>query len=179
MVDLKDRIFVFLVLFCLIFLPGCSQGSFFEIQSVINPTELSENQKKITNTIKNYFGDDFKWERPLIDGKYVCGSEIINFDGANTFYVMFLSKPDEVYKTHIVFLNFKEENFEIFEDFVFNGKIDEFYIKDIDNDFIPEIIVSTKSKDDFYSSIYGYKYSNGHIKEVHIPKDFINSLNNN
>lgn len=176
---LKNKIYVFAIFLFLIFLPGCTKGSFFEIQSVINPTELSENQKKITNTIKNYFGDDFKWERPLIDGKYVCGSEIINFDGANTFYVIFLSKPDEVYKTHIVFLNFKEENFEIFEDFIFNGKVDEFYIKDIDGDSIPEIIVSTKSKGDFYSSIYGYKYSNGHIKEVHIPKDFMNSLNNN
>lgn len=176
---MKDRIFVFLILFCLIFLPGCNQGSFFEIQSVINPTKLSETQEKIKKTVKNHFGDDFKWERPLIDGKYVCGSEIINFDGANTFYVIFLSKPDEVYKTHIVFLNFKEENFEIFEDFIFNGKVDEFYIKDIDGDSIPEIIVSTKSKGDFYSSIYGYKYSNGHIKEVHIPKDFMNSLNNN
>lgn len=179
MIDLKDRIFVFLILFCLVFLPGCNQGSFFEIQSIINPTKLSETQEKIKKTVKNHFGDDFKWERPLIDGKYVCGSEIINFDGANTFYVIFLSKPDEVYKTHIVFLNFKEENFEIFEDFIFNGKVDEFYIKDIDGDSIPEIIVSTKSKGDFYSSIYGYKYSNGHIKEVHIPKDFMNSLNNN
>ena len=90
-----------------------------------------------------------------------------------------MSKPDEVYKTHIVFLNFKEENFEIFEDFIFNGKIDEFYIKDIDSDSVPEIIISTKSKGDVYSSIYGYKYSNGHIKEVHIPKNFMNGLNNN
>ena len=176
---LKNKIYVFAIFLFLIFLPGCNQGSFFEIQSVINPTKLSETQEKIKKTVKNHFGDDFKWERPLIDGKYVCGSEIINFDGANTFYVIFLSKPDEVYKTHIVFLNFKEENFEIFEDFVFNGKVDEFYIKDIDGDSIPEIIVSTKSKGDFYSSIYGYKYSNGHIKEVHIPKDFMNSLNNN
>ena len=176
---LKNKIYVFAIFLFLIFLPGCNQGSFFEIQSVINPTKLSETQEKIKKTVKNHFGDDFKWERPLIDGKYVCGSEIINFDGANTFYVIFLSKPNEVYKTHIVFLNFKEENFEIFEDFVFNGKVDEFYIKDIDGDSIPEIIVSTKSKGDFYSSIYGYKYSNGHIKEVHIPKDFMNSLNNN
>ena len=176
---LKNKIYVFAIFLFLIFLPGCNQGSFFEIQSVINPTKLSETQEKIKKTVKNHFGDDFKWERPLIDGKYVCGSEIINFDGANTFYVIFLSKPNEVYKTHIVFLNFKEENFEIFEDFIFNGKVDEFYIKDIDGDSIPEIIVSTKSKGDFYSSIYGYKYSNGHIKEVHIPKDFMNSLNNN
>ena len=176
---LKNKIYVFAIFLFLIFLLGCSQGSFFEIQSVINPTELSENQKKITNTIKNYFGDDFKWERPLIDGKYVCGSEIINFDGANTFYVVFLSKLEEVHTTHIVFLNQKNDDFEIFEDFIFNGKIDEFYIKDIDSDSVPEIIISTKSKGNVYSSIYGYKYSNGHIKEVHIPKKFMNGLNNN
>lgn len=176
---LKNKIYVFAIFLFLIFLPGCNQGSFFEIQSVINPTKLSETQEKIKKTVKNHFGDDFKWERPLIDGKYVCGSEIINFDGANTFYVVFLSKLEEVHTTHIVFLNQKNDDFEIFEDFIFNGKIDEFYIKDIDSDSVPEIIVSTKSKGDFYSSIYGYKYSNGHIKEVHIPKDFMNSLNNN
>ena len=172
---MKNKIFVFGILCaCIIFISGCSNGNFFNIQSVMNPPKVSSEQEEIQNAIKDYIGLDVKWESPLFEGKYSTAIKADLTGKGEDWRVAFCKTFGEAQKIHIIFLKQNEGKWKILEDITHSGlDIEKVYIKDINKDGKNEIVIFIKNFDGFYKSVYAYECDSERVFEVSLPDDFL------
>ncbi len=176
---MKNKIFNFLFLgVCLVFISGCSNDNFFDIQSAMSPPALTQGQEEIKNAVKEHFGIDFIWKYPLIDDKYSPVTKLNMTNTGEIWQLAFCQISDENHKIHMLFLRQNKDKWEIFEDIIHTVlDIEKVYIQDIDKDGINEIIIFGKNFEDSYSSIYAYKYKDDHISEITVPARFFQEVN--
>lgn len=126
-----------------IFLSGCTQNNFFDIQTLMNPPKFSENEEKLTQNIKNYLGGEFIWSYQLINDRYYSIMEH-NFNN-NIYKIMFCKMENNPITLHILFLD--KNNKIIGEIILLQQEFQKIYLKDINDDGIDEILIYKQKKE--------------------------------
>lgn len=157
----------------LMFISGCGNGNFFDVQSTMNPPTLTQEQEKTKTSIKEHFAGDFTWKYPLIDGNYSPITKVNLTSNSDTYQLVFCQVLGETHKIHMLILRQNKDDWEVVEDITYTAlDIEKVYIRDIDKDSANEIVVSVKNFEDSYNLIYAYKYSDDHLSEISVPADF-------
>lgn len=158
----------------LVFISGCGNDNFFDVQSAMNPPRSTQKQEGIKNALREHFSEDFVWEYPLISEKYSPVTEV-NLTGSDEVYqLVFCQISGETHKIHMLILKQNQSKWEVVEDIAHTTlNIEKACIQDIDKDGINEIVIYVKNFDSSYNSVYAYKYSDNHLSEVAVPSNFL------
>lgn len=162
-----------LILFT-VFIGGCGDGNFFDIQSIMKPPQLSEDEELIKSVIDRKLGKDFILKYPQ-RGDYRSAIVLHNFDSEEkNEAVIFYQLGDEKNAIHIMIMQKINGSWNIAGDYLeYGNDVDKVCFGDLNSDGRDEIIVGLADSDTNLNNLAVYEVEKDGMNEIKLDDKYI------